>query len=70
MQLEEERKAVEATLERYVREGVELYLEEKPMNPMELAACVVSEETAYMPDLVLDEYGAIRQIVYNRVTDR
>ena len=69
MQLEEERKAVLATLERYVREGVELYLEQEPVSPEELAPRVVDKEAAYMPDLVLDDYGAIRKIVYNRVTD-
>lgn len=49
--------------------GIGLYLEGRPSTPEEIRnVCSVCEDSAYMPDYVMDEEGGLKEIRYDRVT--
>lgn len=65
----------EIKLEEHLREmhnkGVNLYLEDRPASPEEIARkFFVSEDDVYMPDFVTDTDGKLREVRYDKVKYR
>lgn len=51
--------------------GVNLYLEDRPASPEEIARkFFVSEDAVYMPDFVTDTDGKLREVRYDKVKYR
>ena len=55
-------------LEREVRKGIILYIDNEVMTPAQIAnICVVREKGNYMPDYVMDVGGSYVEIRYDRL---
>ena len=57
-------------LERMSRKGIKLFVDGENVLPAEAVSRAVREDSPYMADYVLDEGGAIRQVRFDRVTNR
>lgn len=57
-------------LERVCRFGAKLYLEGRSSTPVEIAEQCVREENLYMADYVMDDSGILKEIRYERVSNR
>lgn len=54
----------------YEREGTQLYLDERPSRADEIVhACLLSEDTDYMRDLVSDDREHITEIHFIRISE-
>lgn len=58
-----------AVLHRVQENGVLLYLEGQPADPVTIADRCVREDETYMADYVTDETGRLRELRYDRITD-
>ena len=47
--------------------GITLYLNGKAATPAEIAACCVNDKVSYMPDYVMDDEGALKEVRYDKV---
>ena len=56
-------------LSKAVKEGATLYINDQIAEPETIAECCMEEKTVYMPDYVLDESGAIKEIRFDKVTN-
>jgi hypothetical protein len=56
-----------SNLKQISNQGISLYLNGKTATPDEIAARCVNEETLYMPDYIMDDKGAIKEIRYDKV---
>ena len=60
--------AWEAMLMQMEREGIRFYLNGKPSGPREIIhRCCVCGDVVYMPDLVTDEEGRLKEVRYDEV---
>lgn len=51
--------------------GAALYLEGKRVSPEELAwTCCVNEQDVYMPDIITNERGMVKEVRYDRIRER
>lgn len=57
-------------LEQMSRKGIKLFVDGENVLPAEAVSRAVREDSPYMADYVLDEGGAIRQVRFDRVTNR
>jgi hypothetical protein len=55
-------------LERYVSEGMLLWLNGKQSNPEQIVkACLIEEENNYMRDYIPDEEGGLKGLAFDKV---
>lgn len=64
------RKDMLLQLEQMSRRGIKLFVDGERVLPAEAVSRAVREDSPYMADYVLDEGGAIRQVRFDRVTNR
>lgn len=57
-------------LEQVQSTGVSLFLEGEPATPEVIAGKCVCEDMIYMADYVLDDNGILKELRYDRITDR
>ena len=57
-------------LEQVQSTGVSLFLEGEPATPEDIAGKCVCEDMIYMADYVLDDNGILKELRYDRITDR
>ena len=71
MHKEDDEIKLEEHLRKMHNKGVNLYLEDRPASPEEIAQkFFVSEDTVYMPDFVTDTEGKLREVRYDKVKYR
>lgn len=56
------------SLEQLCAGGVALFLDGRPSTPGEIASVCAEERSIYMPDYVLDDYGKLQEIRYDKVS--
>ena len=71
MHKEDDEIKLEEHLRKMHNKGVNLYLEDRPASPEEIARkFFVSEDDVYMPDFVTDTDGKLREVRYDKVKYR
>ena len=71
MHKEDDEIKLEEHLRKMHNKGVNLYLEDRPASPQEIARkFFVIEEAVYMPDFVTDTDGKLRDVRYDKVKYR
>ncbi len=69
-QMKDAREDMLLRLEQMSQRGVKLFVDGENVLPAEAVSRAVRENSPYMADYVLDESGAIRQVRFDRVTNR
>jgi hypothetical protein len=59
--------ALRTSLENITREGVFLYIEDRLSSPDEICRECIAEEAIYMADYIMDEFGQLKELRYNKV---
>ena len=71
MHKEDDEIKLEEHLRKMHNKGVNLYLEDRPASPEEIARkFFVREDAVYMPDFVTDTDGKLREVRYDKVKYR
>lgn len=69
--MQEEEKAYQdlfAELSEYERYGIRMCMEGESASPMQIAAAhMLKEQSSYMRDYVLDDYGHVEEVCFNKV---
>ena len=66
-QSEKKATTILSSLKRISNTGITLYLNGRAATPDEIAACCVNEKALYMPDYVMDDEGALKEVRYDKV---
>ncbi|MCL2719291.1 MAG: hypothetical protein FWE14_10990 [Lachnospiraceae bacterium] len=56
-----------SSLQNISNQGINLYINGEMATPDEIATRCVNDETVYMPDFVMDDSGALKEIRYDKV---
>ena len=56
-------------LSKAANEGATLYINDVVAAPETIAECCMEETAIYMPDYVVDEFGKLREIRFDKVID-
>jgi len=61
------REMIRMQLQKVQERGVDLYVDNRPASPDEVACKCVQEQTVYMPDYVLNDMGILEQVRFDRI---
>lgn len=65
--LQDARRELQQKLMKEQEAGVELFVDGKKAAPDEVARKCVQEDLVYMPDYILDDYGRLKQLRFDKV---
>lgn len=56
-------------LSKAANEGATLYINDEIAPPETIAECCMEESAVYMPDYVVDEFGVLKEIRFDKIKD-